>query len=68
MNGRKVDIMETGVSDMVIKLRRGQEIKCLRCKKGKYVTKQGYTERAWSFWCDNCGDLLHVDPVESIVN
>lgn len=66
-NGRKVVTMEIDTSDMIMKLRRGKIITCIKCRKGHYVTKEGYTQQSNSFWCDNCGHLLHMDPVESIV-
>lgn len=59
--------MGIDVSDMIMKLRRGKDIACIKCKQGHYVTKEGYRERSNSFWCDNCGHLLHVEPVQSIV-
>lgn len=48
------------VSALIEKLRTGEKIKCLKCKKGIYVTKQEYLNTSHNFWCDKCGDLLHV--------
>jgi len=37
------------------RLRTGEKIECSRCHKGILVTKEGMTQVANCFWCDNCG-------------
>lgn len=70
MIGKKADIkVEKGfnISDLIERLRAGEEIKCLKCKKGIYVTKKEFISTSHSFWCDKCGDLLHVANAEFTV-
>lgn len=68
MNGKEVDIMEASVSEMIVQLRRGKQIQCQKCKKGIYVTNPKYIKTSNSFWCNKCGDLLHVTPGDVIVD
>lgn len=68
--GKKADIKvekDFNISDIIERLRTGEKIECFECKKGVYVTKQEYSKISHSFWCNKCGNLLHVTSSEFTV-
>ncbi len=52
---------------LIERLRNGETIICLECKKGIYVTTEGYTKTSHGFWCDKCGSMVHCTPGDVIV-
>lgn len=54
--------MEEKGEQIIDRLRKGKTVKCLECKKGKYITNSQYINIANDFWCDKCGSIIRVSP------
>lgn len=55
------------ISDLVTRIRKGEKVSCIKCGKGIYVTTEGYLETSHCYWCDKCGDTIHITPGNVIV-
>lgn len=55
------------ISEIIDKLRNGETVLCLKCKKGKYITNPKYLKTSHGFWCSECGDSINCTPAEVIV-
>lgn len=60
-------VKDFSVSDVIHELNKGKKIKCFKCNKGWYITKEGCIGKSHSFWCSECNDLLHVTPSDITV-
>ena len=58
------------ISDIIEKLRNGEDVTCLECEKGKYTTSLKSPEDIKTcnyFRCNNCGSVVHCTPADVIV-
>lgn len=47
---------------LIERLRNGEKIKCVSCKKGIYITNAKDIKTSHGFFCNNCNFVIHVDP------
>lgn len=55
------------ISEVIKKIRKNETVICLDCKKGKYVTTPGYLQTSHCYWCDKCGNTIHITSKSVIV-
>lgn len=49
-------------SEIIARLRKGEIIKCLDCKKGIYTTNAKDISVSHEFKCDNCNSVIRISP------
>lgn len=53
--------------DIVTRIRNGETVTCEKCGVGWYVTAEGYLKTANGYWCNRCGNAIHLTPANVIV-
>lgn len=54
--------MESENKNITDKLLNGETVFCVKCHKGKYISKAKDISKSHDFYCDNCGDNIHLIP------
>lgn len=54
-------------SDLLSRILSGEQVQCIRCKKGIYKPFNPKFDINHCYICDCCGDHYHYDPIVGIV-
>jgi DNA-directed RNA polymerase subunit RPC12/RpoP len=52
---------------LIARLRNGEKISCIDCKKGEYITSAKDIALSKEFRCENCGSIVRVTTNDVIV-
>lgn len=50
------------ISELIKRLQKGEEIKCIDCGKGYYTTSANDISISKEFNCNNCNSVIRVSP------
>ena len=48
------------VAELIRRLQKGEQITCLNCRCGKYITYAENLSASCDFICDKCGSVLRI--------